>query len=350
MRSETSPIRRFAFIVGAPRCGTTFLARHLEKHSGICFSNVKEPHFFSGTDLRGVPETEFKRTVERDYLDRFFPHRSRSPFLAEGSVTYLYTPEQVKPLLRLWPDAKFIIAVRNPLEMVPSLHRRLLCIGDETVADFERAWRLVEQRRQGRFIPRRCVEPRWLDYWESGKLGHYVTKFIETVGRERCFISLYDDLESDPGGQYRRILEFLDLPHDGQSEFGLERQSKAFKIGWLQRLLKRPPRAAIALLGTDAHRLRFSKKPVGSDRPFSRRILSFRKRLLAWNEAPAPEYRPSAALRSEMLDMFGADIRLLGQTIGRDLDHWLKPPHAGKRQAAASRKPRRRGTAIAATG
>jgi len=130
MRSETSPIRRFAFIVGAPRCGTTFLARHLEKHSGICFSNVKEPHFFSGTDLRGVPATEFKRTVERDYLDRFFPHRSRSPFLAEGSVTYLYTPEQVKPLLRLWPDAKFIIAVRNPLEMVPSLHRRLLCIGD----------------------------------------------------------------------------------------------------------------------------------------------------------------------------------------------------------------------------
>lgn len=350
MRADPSPVRNFAFIVGAPRCGTTFLARHLQKHSEICFSNVKEPHFFSGTDLRNIPGPELQRTVEREYLDRFFPHRSRSSFLAEGSVTYLYTADQMEPLLRIWPDAKFIIAVRNPMEMVPSLHRRLLCIGDETVADFERAWELVEERRRGRFIPRRCVEPRWLDYWESGKLGHYVTNFIETVGRERCFISVYDDLEADPGAQYRRLLEFLDLPDEGQSEFSRERQSKAFRIGWLQRLLKRPPRAAIALLGTDAHRIRFSKKPTSSDRPLARKVLSFRKRLLEWNEAPAPQFELSAAMRSQMLDMFGEDIRLLGRTIDRDLDHWLMAPSSSARHARAPTRPRRRGPAIPATG
>jgi hypothetical protein len=234
--------------------------------------------------------------------------------------------------------------------MVPSLHRRLLCIGDETVVDFEQAWKLVEQRRQGRFIPRRCMEPRWLDYWESGRLGHYVTKFIEMVGRERCFISLYDDLAADPGGQYRRLLEFLDLPDDGQREFTRERESKAFRLGWLQRLLKRPPRAAIALLGTDAHRIRFSKKPTTSDRPLARKVLDLRKRVLEWNEAPAPEFELSAATRSQMLDMFGEDIRLLGRTINRDLDHWLKAPAAGARRSSPPARSRRRGPPIPATG
>ncbi|MFL6762105.1 MAG: hypothetical protein ACJ8FB_06045, partial [Sphingomicrobium sp.] len=211
-------------------------------------------------------------------------------------------------------------------------------------------WELVENRRQGRSIPRRCVEPRWLDYWESGRLGHYVTNFIERVGRERCFVSVYDDLKTDPGGQYRRLLEFLDLPDDGQREFTRERESKSFRIGWLQRLLKRPPRAAIAFFGTEAHRLRFSKKPTSADRPFSKKILSFRKRLLEWNEAPVPVFELSAGMRAQMLDMFGDDIRLLGHTIGRDLDHWVKPRPAAPRRSAVSAGPGRRARPIPATG
>ena len=38
------------FIVGAPKCGTTFLYTYLKKHPDIYFPNFKEPHFF-GSDL-----------------------------------------------------------------------------------------------------------------------------------------------------------------------------------------------------------------------------------------------------------------------------------------------------------
>ena len=37
----------------APRCGTTSLARYLASHPDICFSKVKEPHFFAMHDLSG---------------------------------------------------------------------------------------------------------------------------------------------------------------------------------------------------------------------------------------------------------------------------------------------------------
>ena len=324
--STQTDVPRFAFIVGAPRCGTTFLCRHLKKHPNICFSKLKEPHFFSATDLRDMPDAELQQTVARNYLNRFFPHRTERSFLAEGSVTYLYTPHQLEPILRLWPTAKFIVALRNPMQMVPSLHQRLRCIGDETVRDFARAWELVQRRREGRSIPRRCVEPRWLDYWESGKLGRHVAEFFSCVGRERCFVSLFDDLVADPGRQYRRVLEFLGLPDDHQCEFVPARQSSGFKIRWLQRALKRPPAAALSLLGSEAHQFRFSSSPNDHNRTFAKAILAARKQLINWNRAPAPPVELSTAVEAKMREMFQDDIHLLESLISRDLGHWLRAP------------------------
>src|SRR3954451_13279588 len=161
---------RWAFIVGAPRCGTTSLSRYLRGHPDVCFSSIKEPHFFSRHDLRALPSDQLRALVRREYVDRFYPHRDNIRLMAEGSVTYFYVPEQLEPILKLWPQAKFIIGVRNPLQMIPSLHQRNVFNGDETERQFERAWSLVPGRRQGSDLPRRCADPRWLDYWEIGRI------------------------------------------------------------------------------------------------------------------------------------------------------------------------------------
>ena len=72
-----------------------------------------------------------EQRVEKAYLDRFFDGGRLQRTGADASVTYLYLPEQLEPVLELWPDSRFVVAVRNPLEMLPSLHRRLIYLGDE---------------------------------------------------------------------------------------------------------------------------------------------------------------------------------------------------------------------------
>ena len=42
-------IDRFVFIVGAPRCGTTTMARWLQAHPQVLFPFVKEPHSSGNT-------------------------------------------------------------------------------------------------------------------------------------------------------------------------------------------------------------------------------------------------------------------------------------------------------------
>src|SRR5215203_5608037 len=94
---------RFAAIVGAPRCGTTALSRYLGGHPDVCFSDVKEPHYFVINDLTSLGLDELKSVVRKDYLDRFFPDCSGDELLMEGSVSYLYGSRRMRPILKLWP-------------------------------------------------------------------------------------------------------------------------------------------------------------------------------------------------------------------------------------------------------
>jgi hypothetical protein len=313
----------FAFIVGAPRCGTTTLAGFLQQHPEVCFSAVKEPHFFSRDQLDGLSEDEADRLVDEQYLQRFFGHCSGTEKLrAEGSVTYLYTPERMAPILRLWPDSKFIIALRDPLVMLPSLHQRLLVTGDENISDFPAAWAKIDKRAKGKSIPRSAIDPRFLRYDEAGALGRNIERFLASVGRERCHIVLFDDLAADPEATYRKLCGFLGLDPWPGTEFGARRINKTFRIGWLQRLLKRPPKSVRAVLAGEKFRTREKDLDAGEGRTITA-VFKVRKRLLDWNKVPARREPLDPEVRRQIIDRLRDDVIRLSKVIDRDLSHWL---------------------------
>ena len=328
---------RFAFIVGAPRCGTTTLASFLKQHPEICFSRVKEPHFFAMHDMAGMDDAELKAFVDEEYWSRFFDRCTPGSMPAEGSVTYLYAAERMEPILRLWPDAKFIIALRDPLAMLPSLHARLLVNGDEAISDFNKAWDKVEDRALGRSIPRSAIDARFLRYDEAGKLGSHVEKFFEAVGRERCHVVLFDDLVADPEATYRGICSFLGLEPWPQTKFRQRRQHKDIRFGWLQRLLKRPPKPVRSVMAGKKYRQRVKPLDAKESRAIDA-IFRVRKRLLAWNKVPAKRRPLDDRVRQEIIDRLRGEIILLSRVIDRDLSHWL----GGVPEADPPRKEARR--------
>jgi len=100
-------------IIGAMKCGTTTLSRILAENSDVCFSNPKEPHFFS------------KSASWKDNLDRYhqmFNHEGK--IYGEGSTTYTSHPhfnkQIVDDIYHYNPMMKFIYIIRNPVERVIS--------------------------------------------------------------------------------------------------------------------------------------------------------------------------------------------------------------------------------------
>lgn len=325
----------FAFIVGAPRCGTTTLASFLQQHPDVCFSAVKEPHFFSHDEVAALPESELEKVVAKEYWQRFFGHCEDEPRLyAEGSVTYLYVPERMAPILKLWPNAKFVIALRDPLSMLPSLHARLLVTGDETIRDFSTAWAKIGERANGKSLPKSAIDPRWLRYDWAGQLGQNVERFLATVGRDRCHIVLFDDLSRDPEGTYEELCRFLAIESWEGTDFEPQRINKSIRIGWLQRLLKRPPKAVRAALAGEKFHKR--EKKIGSTESLAlATIFRVRKRLLEWNKVPAKREPLDPDVREQIIDRLRDDVILLSRVIDRDLSHWLGGVPEAKPQRVA---------------
>ena len=314
---------RFAFIVGAPRCGTTTLASFLQQHPDVCFSAVKEPHFFSRDEVAALSEDEMAKAVATEYWQRFFGHCEGAPQLyAEGSVTYLYVPERMAPILKLWPNAKFVIALRDPLSMLPSLHARLLVTGDETIRDFPTAWAKISERARGKSLPKRAADHRWLRYDQAGQLGQSVERFLAAVGRERCHIVLFDDLARDPKATYEELCRFLGIEPWTGTDFQPQRVNKTIRIGWLQRLLKRPPNAVRTVLAGEQYRKR-EKKLGARDNRLIDAIFAVRLKLLRWNKVPAKRQPLDPGVRQQIIDRLKDDVILLSRVIDRDLSHWL---------------------------
>ena len=329
---------RFIFIVGAPRCGTTTLSRFLKGHPAIAFPLIKEPHFFALNDLRQLSQGELRQRVERDYLQRFFRRDPSRRVGADASVTYLYSPELLEPILRLWPDSRFVVSVRDPLAMLPSLHQRLIFVGLETIPTFAKAWAASPDRAAGRRIPRKCLDPRLLRYDEAGRFSTYLERLFAVVGRERCLVQVFDDLTADPEGQYQRLMTFTGLEPQREVDFSPRRPGQSVRIRWLQRLLKQPPRVITDHLVRGMFETK-SGLSDGDELHASSSLLSLRKRLLRWNRGSQPAEALPYALQSELASELRNEIDRLGALLDRDLTHWLQPTEGAARERREQRRP-----------
>lgn len=304
----TANIRAGVFLVGAPRCGTTAFSKALARNPQICFSKPKEPHFFT----RSHPELT-EAEMKEAYLRMFFPHLNNDHWvIAEGSVSYLYSPDAIKTIMAFDPAARFIAMVRNPMDMMPSYHARLLFTLDEDVRDFARAWSLQETRRAGRQIPRRCRDPRLLQYAAIGKLGEHIDRLFQTAGRERCHVVVFDDFVRDPIQVYKDTLAFIGVDYDGRTTLPQKNQNRGFKNAWLQQFVMNPPRPLARFIE--------KRQMKGLDwlaylRPLRRRIKKFNK--VEEKRSPLPE-----SLRQLLRTTFADDIERLSRLLNRDLSHW----------------------------
>jgi hypothetical protein len=229
MKKEITP--NF-FLIGAPKCGTTALSEYLGKHPNVFFSNPKEPEYFA-TDFEGRVITN-----ERDYLRLFqTADPSRHWAIGEGSVLYMFSKVAVSNILQFQPNAKFIVMLRNPTDLVISLHAQLLTVGNENLFSFLDAWNAESDRHVGKRIPVGCRDPQWLYYSEWGKLGTQLKKVLEIVPQRQLKVILFDDFVRDTPSVYRDVLEFLDLPDDGRTEFPKINERRSPRIFLLQTFL-----------------------------------------------------------------------------------------------------------------
>lgn len=298
------------FIVGAPKCGSTALHAYLASHPNVFMSEPKEPLYWADDFPLLNRYSYLPLKSLQDYLALFAQAGPQHTVIGEASTAYLLSRNAVPRIHAFNPQAKYLVLVRNPVDLVHSLHTQLIFDGFEDVGDIREAWALQAVRQRGERIPPKSLLPELLQYEQVGKLGEQLQRLYSVVPREQAFVMVYDDLAKDPRGVYLAVEAFLGLPDDGRVDFPAMNASKRMRFRLLSQLAFDPP----MLIAPFVRRARRAYETAGPTlkAPLMKLLRPEAKR------PPMP-----AELKAELRTVFRDDVRLLGQLINRDLSHWV---------------------------
>ena len=290
------PRRPDFFILGAPKCGTTSLAAWLGEHPAIFMPAIKEPHFFNTDDRRGV-------ATLGGYEDMFGDAGENCLSAGEASVWYLSSADAARNILAYRADARFIVMLRNPVEMAPALHAEMVLTGHENVRDFPAAWALQEERRHGRHLPSLVWARRRLAYGEICSHGAQLERLFALVDPRQVLVVLLDDVVIDARREYRRVLRFLGVRDDDRADFPIHNRARAARSPRLTRLL---------------FVLTQLKSRLGI-----KGGLGLSDRIARLNVIESPRDDLTGETRALLRKYFAADVERLSRLIDRDCRGWV---------------------------
>lgn len=263
---------------------------YLRQHPEIWVSVHKEPHFF-GSDLTPLPGAIREEPL---YLELFAGAGDR-PRAGEGSVWYLLSEKAASEIRAFAPAARIIVLLREPAQMIHSLHSLFTRTGNEDLAALEDALAAEPERRNGRRIPPGAYLPEGLLYTHVARYADKVERYFEAFGRENVLCILFDDLVRDTPGVYRRTLEFLGVDPGFTAELEPRKANERARMLAIRQLTRTSPEVR--------SRIQFKEIRLHDG---------------------GPRVPLAADVAAQLREHFTDDVARLGALLGRDLGAWTR--------------------------
>lgn len=176
------------FGIGAPKSGTSWLARCLDEHPELSIP-VKETHFFSrdAEYERGIPHFEAK-LVDAD---------ASAKHVGEFSPNYLSHAASYARVHEYAADALLLVALRNPIDRAFSHYLHEVRAGQATL---EEGFANAAKRRH--------------EYLHHGFYGQHLAKWLEHFDARQIHTEFYENIRSEASAVLGRAYRFLDVDAD----------------------------------------------------------------------------------------------------------------------------------------
>ncbi len=176
-----------AFIVGAQRSGTTYLAELLDAHPEVELARPLRP------EPKWLLEPGFDGDVARHDARWFSGH---TPVRVEKATSYLESELALGRLAETFPKALAIVVLRDPVERALS-HWRFSRLNGVEQLDAEEALRVALAGRERVWDRRRfSVSP--FAYVDRGRYAEQLARLWRHLAAEQTLVLLYEELITDP--------------------------------------------------------------------------------------------------------------------------------------------------------
>ena len=176
-----------------------------------------------------------------------FKSAKKNQLCGEGSIWYLYSSKAIKNIYSFNPKSKIIIMLRNPGEMVYSLHYQKIFSLDENIKNFNDAWKASWLREKNKCVPKNCREKKTLFYHKVADYHKQLMNVYKYFPKKQVKIILYDEFKKNNLKIYKDVLKFLNLKYDGRLLFNKINLAKSDRFPLIGIFLKKPPEFIIKI-------------------------------------------------------------------------------------------------------
>tara|TARA_Y100000590_G_scaffold115951_1_gene132327 strand:- start:18219 stop:19112 length:894 start_codon:yes stop_codon:yes gene_type:complete len=188
------------FIVGAPKSATTNISYYLIQHPEIFMPEELEPYYFARHD---VPKNYTREIIsdKKKYL-QIFKNNKNANFIGESSPVYLYCPQSAMDIKNQYPDAKIIISLRNPIEIVYSQYFSLKFMGFDNNSNFDAILKKdLERISKNEFFIDSILE--------AGFYSKHIKRFQNLFPENQIKIIIFEEYVKNSIQEISSILSFL---------------------------------------------------------------------------------------------------------------------------------------------
>lgn len=274
--------------IGAPRCGTRWLAQCLAEHPQIALPE-NEVYFFT---TRRVVHSFWSRGVE--WYASLFDGCIEPGVTNWGEITptYLFDDDSPQLMHQCIPGAKLICCVRDQSERAYSWYRLFLKANPDIYFT--------------RYSFRKFLTYHTEVYGREGFYLEHLQRYLVLYPRQSILVLLYDDLKNDPSAFIRDVYSFLDV------DTAFEPPSLKRRINPMLLEVTRSRGLSRAAMRLKAHRGLFR---IGS------LLEGLATVQIDANDLP-PRHQLDSETRINMADLYQEHNQRLGEFLGRDLCHW----------------------------
>lgn len=219
------------FVVGFPRSGTTSLHYYMSQHPEIFVTKEKELHYFANDILEDfLKDNKTKRDRQILTKSRFLHHFKNvhtEKAIVNFSPNAILSPSSAKKIYEFNKEAKIVIMLRNPIDLIHSLHTLFHEHHLYSYKSILSALRNTDKNR-AKFLK--------LSSWT--KYADLIKRYYDVFPKENIKVLLFKDFKNNTQSVFEELAQFLTLSVYPEINYEVLNSSRKIKYKNLFKVFK----------------------------------------------------------------------------------------------------------------
>ena len=231
-------------LIGGPKTGTTSLMKWLRSHEAIYHPWPNESHFL----MSGASEFPTAPIYSKGTMiiapEPSFQKYKNEPWIMDKSAFHLYSERARKSVQENIPEAKIIITLRNPIDLMLSMHQE----HSKRLVEYSTTQEEMLEKAKKNDFKASIEDPETWSFLGFPRMKSSTLKWIELLG-DRVRVVPLDSIKNNSVATMNDILSWLNLdPLARDTNLPRQNEGGAMNAAKWAKFLRQPPKFIVNII------------------------------------------------------------------------------------------------------